>query len=493
MATEAELFAAVLAYPDEDTPRLAFADFLDEQGDPAKSDRAEFIRLQIEVENQGDAPRTPAQQRRLDELESEYREPWGPTLPDEFESGAFRRGFVESVSCHPTAFLEYGPELFTLAPIRRVRFQGEPEELAPIAGSPLFARIRSLSVGGAKLNTAQLLYLLRSPHLRDLAALQSDRNNHDDDTAAALAGCESLSALCELDLSNNRAITAAGARSIADGPHFGSLRTLNLFACDLGDDGFAAIARGRVLRALTTLNVGLCGISPVGIDELAAGEVDRLCALDLSANPIGAGIGVLARCNRLRSLRNLRLVNCGLGPEGAEHLGRSSAFDQLRTLWVTANNFGPDGAKALFGAGRFAELWDLQLDEDAIGEVGAAAIANAAGDELCWLSLCNNGIGDAGATALAGSPRLRNLYHLNLYGNDIGDAGAVALAQSPCLTNLGWLHIRNNPIGAVGAQALAESPHRTRGLPIMLDGHRVRKKVQRELRKRFPGRLDFTN
>ena len=35
----------ILAHPDDDTPRLIFADWLDEQGDSA---RAEFIRVQIE-------------------------------------------------------------------------------------------------------------------------------------------------------------------------------------------------------------------------------------------------------------------------------------------------------------------------------------------------------------------------------------------------------------------------------------------------------------
>src|SRR5262245_11082432 len=47
MTTDREaLLAAIAAHPDEDTPRLALAAWLDEKGDPA---RAEFIRLQVEV------------------------------------------------------------------------------------------------------------------------------------------------------------------------------------------------------------------------------------------------------------------------------------------------------------------------------------------------------------------------------------------------------------------------------------------------------------
>jgi uncharacterized protein (TIGR02996 family) len=40
------LLRAVVANPDDDAPRLVYADWLDEHGDP---DRAEFIRIQIEL------------------------------------------------------------------------------------------------------------------------------------------------------------------------------------------------------------------------------------------------------------------------------------------------------------------------------------------------------------------------------------------------------------------------------------------------------------
>src|SRR5262245_10921183 len=40
------LFRAILAHPDEDTPRLAYADWLDENGD---TEFARFIRTQVEL------------------------------------------------------------------------------------------------------------------------------------------------------------------------------------------------------------------------------------------------------------------------------------------------------------------------------------------------------------------------------------------------------------------------------------------------------------
>src|SRR5262245_43036044 len=47
-------WSAIRANPDDDTPRLVYADWLQENGDEA---RAEFIRTQIELEHLGPDPR----------------------------------------------------------------------------------------------------------------------------------------------------------------------------------------------------------------------------------------------------------------------------------------------------------------------------------------------------------------------------------------------------------------------------------------------------
>src|SRR5947208_2588940 len=50
MSDEAALLAAIRANPDEDTPRLVYADWLDEN---EQAPRAEFIRLQIQLASDG--------------------------------------------------------------------------------------------------------------------------------------------------------------------------------------------------------------------------------------------------------------------------------------------------------------------------------------------------------------------------------------------------------------------------------------------------------
>ena len=61
MSTESALLRAVRDNPDDDTVRLVYADFLDEQGD---ADRAEFIRAQVALANmqESDPARRPLEE-----------------------------------------------------------------------------------------------------------------------------------------------------------------------------------------------------------------------------------------------------------------------------------------------------------------------------------------------------------------------------------------------------------------------------------------------
>ena len=62
---------------------LIYADWLDEQGGMANSDRAEFIRLQIELQDEDENPGDPASARkhaRVHSLEKRYGKRWAAPL-----------------------------------------------------------------------------------------------------------------------------------------------------------------------------------------------------------------------------------------------------------------------------------------------------------------------------------------------------------------------------------------------------------------------------
>ena len=74
MSERAAFISAVINNPDDDTRRLAFADWLQEQGE---ADRAEFVRCQIAAAKLSEAEREASEPaRRADELLDRYEELW---------------------------------------------------------------------------------------------------------------------------------------------------------------------------------------------------------------------------------------------------------------------------------------------------------------------------------------------------------------------------------------------------------------------------------
>src|SRR5207302_740708 len=80
-------------------------------------------------------------------------------------------------------------------------------------------------------------------------------------------------------------------------------------------------------------------------------------------------------------------------------------------------------------------------------------------DGLAALDVSDNGLGDAGVEALAGSSRVSALASLGLHTNGVSDDGVAQLASSPRLAGLDRLDLRWNGFGTGGARALAGSPH----------------------------------
>src|SRR6476659_1135869 len=91
MSDESALLAAIRAAPEDDAPRLVYADWLDEHGQP---ERAEFIRVQIELARR-DAP---ALRRRQAELLAEHHDAFAGPLAAPGLRYVFRRGFIAGLA-----------------------------------------------------------------------------------------------------------------------------------------------------------------------------------------------------------------------------------------------------------------------------------------------------------------------------------------------------------------------------------------------------------
>lgn len=140
MSEEWGFLQEVLAHPDEDWPRLIYADWLEENGAEC---RANLIRVQIDLAN--DEPcehRFPTRQCRCCALQSEERELLAKghsfNCPLYNEAGCnwiWKRGFVDSVKCRGVTWLTHARNLTTRHPIRSVYLMSTPavmhNELTP--------------------------------------------------------------------------------------------------------------------------------------------------------------------------------------------------------------------------------------------------------------------------------------------------------------------------------------------------------------------------
>lgn len=138
------ILKGILLEPDEDVPRLAYADYLDENGQP---ERAEFIRVQCELARLD--PGYPNGQRyatlmiRERELFEAHARDWTPgelvgATPTceawfSMQGGAghsvaqFRRGFVDHVGCRAIAWLDHGDSITANHPVQNVTLRSLPD------------------------------------------------------------------------------------------------------------------------------------------------------------------------------------------------------------------------------------------------------------------------------------------------------------------------------------------------------------------------------
>ncbi|HZY86359.1 MAG TPA: TIGR02996 domain-containing protein [Gemmataceae bacterium] len=285
--SEQEAFLAdVIEHPDDDAPRLVYADWLDDHGD---ADRAEFIRLQCEVAKleQWDA-RRPELLRRQKGLLRLHARQWGEGVVKNLYGAEFRRGFVEIADLPPKVFLANADDLFRRFPLRRLKLGssfGDPAVRA-LAASPHLARFTELEIPYSRMTAAGLEALVSSPHVRGLKVLEIDFNGIGPQGARAVAESPHLAGLTALTLRSCE-IGSAGAEAVAGSPHLAGLEKLDLMVNQIDDAGARALAASPHLVYLAELSLWNNRVGPAGARALVSVRRPRLMRLYLSCNPLG--------------------------------------------------------------------------------------------------------------------------------------------------------------------------------------------------------------
>jgi uncharacterized protein (TIGR02996 family) len=285
---ELALLRAIAAAPDDDTPRLVLADWLDEHG---QAIRAEFIRLQCAIARIEMQPRHVLDQyvdlfKRQQELLDDHRSELAGPLAKLGKLGdiVFRRGFIETVTLDVNMFLDWAPELAALCPPAQVAVEEVAARLNEFLHCPHLTVVNRVAAYSACVNG--FANWLDPPDQPDLIAACERLTRLETldlegcqigDAGVRLLTATNLPSLVDLDLSYND-ITDFGVADLLDWPLVRQLKRLVLGGNPITDQAAFEIAdRLGPRNQLETLNLRFTNIGPAGQNALLprfGGRVD---------------------------------------------------------------------------------------------------------------------------------------------------------------------------------------------------------------------------
>jgi uncharacterized protein (TIGR02996 family) len=483
MTERESLLAAICASPEDDTPRLVFADWLDEHEPDAQPRRrkggapsswAALIRAECEFErlrSDGSAEaavfeyltkcdplalaavrweRTSpgvGQRRELlraaEQFRPRARKAVWRNLPKKdkgarwFEST--HRGFPGGVWLNNhrsvAAFLravEACPPVF-------VSFSLAEESPKEVAASGILRGCRAILVDECQIELVRALGLERdAARVRALYCEDDEGAETSGAVAEAVAAAPNWSGLRELYFGGESALSAAQAERVFAAKHLHHLVRLDVWGYNWTAETLAELNHFTELRELKLSRTGLDDRAALRLAQMPG--LANLRRLEVSRSRItGAGASALLTSPHLK---NLVVLELGLNPiRGLDRgvLQRAPA-GELRVLDLRHCRLTCQDATGLASSPRTRELISFSIGFNGLPESAVARLVKGFGTRApAVLHLEGNNISTVGAQALASWPASAQIDVLELLGNRLSLPGARALATSPHLQNLNRL------------------------------------------------------
>jgi Ran GTPase-activating protein (RanGAP) involved in mRNA processing and transport len=455
-----------------------FADFVEEEGDPA---RGEFIRVQVALAR---TPEHDPARRALEDREhallAEHEARWLGVAPDAdgLHEWHFERGFVHEVAATPSFMLDEGADLCADHPVLRWRVQSSqgdlPEDLREAGQRPWFGRLEAIDLAGWYTTIGELeRFLTRSGFARLRELDLTDR-----------PGLDELPAILErAPFREQLKILRCGGGYPGEAGRLDcwdlvaalaptQLAELTAAGCELTSGDVRALLEAKCCRELASLDIRDNHIEPDGWDAFR-GVRCRLRELDLSGTPLGGiSLDSVLRQDSLSQLRVLEMNRCGSAMTNIRALAASPFWTQAEELRMQGGTIPEHSLDPLFASGGPPGLRVLDVSENYFRDAGVRRLCEAKwAESLTWLGLTRNYLTDEALRLIAGNPGFARLRTLHLAFNSnahqegadvndrITDAGLVALTESPHLVNLRTLSFGFTDITAVGIEALVNAPH----------------------------------
>ncbi|HLW65093.1 MAG TPA: TIGR02996 domain-containing protein [Gemmataceae bacterium] len=244
----------ILEQPEADAPRLVYADWLDEQGNPL----GELVRVQCQLAclHEKDPRREPLC-RRQEQLFEQFGPLWHGPVQELGLSGKFQRGLFEVTVTGARTLLDVADRLFALPSVLHVNLRDgalDRDTLRALAKSPVFQRLRQLDLQRSHVTNDGINILCSSPYRGRFTKLMLGHTQISSLAARLLVNAFDLSNLTELSLCFN-GIGEGGARHLAKCPQLTRLRVLDLSNNRIQSDGAVYLAESQYLNQLRLLDV----------------------------------------------------------------------------------------------------------------------------------------------------------------------------------------------------------------------------------------------
>jgi uncharacterized protein (TIGR02996 family) len=501
MNAEAGFLAAIREAPEDDAPRLVYADWLEEGGD---KDRAEFIRMQCALERLPmDAPQRPELEDRADDLLAEHEERWLGPPPPWLYGWTFRRGFAESLSFTDGLPRDRSGALLDGHPLTDVTVFGWGKRLFELLRVPLPSWHPGLRIAPqVHAVAASLLPDLAHPHAARVVALHHPRSGSEWETIAALPCAATLTGLTGLTLIPDVEFTAvAPALPLRNGTLPALSQLHHCWAGEAEPEDLAPL----LARSADWVELRLSALAPATLERLSDFArlrrlafdwpatsspprlvlPSRLTDLEIRVNGMNRHLlRALATADGLERLRSLQLRRSYQDqslPEDWTALGE--VMGRLRGPVLRLEAEMPGFLRSLTRLphlGRVAALVYCPADPDPADLDSLIECPGFTG--VRELTLGAFSLKEGSARRLAAAPALQRLRKLSLFTDKIWSPDLNVLLNSPHLRRLVSLTLCNVASGSSHAQILEEWPglSRLRDLTLWLD---------RRSWKRLPPRL----
>lgn len=198
------LLAMIFDQPEDDAPRLVYADWLEEHGE---AEHAGFIRAQCQLTGtEFGSPEREEAEVHVSAAWEAMRSRFMTELP-EFEEQdilQYRRGFLDDyfeITCD--RYVARASLWWPRMPVRKIRIRLDSLNVRKFAECAEIHRLQDLALRGMDPHGTVIPVLCRSKHLRGLLTLDLSEYTLGIEAAEALADLESFPALKELRLPYN--------------------------------------------------------------------------------------------------------------------------------------------------------------------------------------------------------------------------------------------------------------------------------------------------